>query len=558
MRTQTLGATGARRQAAGPGGPAGRPERLVAALALAVSGACADAPGPDPAEGAGAVASNPPAEAWFGVPLPPPFEPHTLQVLGGRPAAPAAVPAGEGGRTHLEGASIRADLETIVGFARESRERAEVGEGLLWGRITGLASGTRTVEWAADRLRAAGIEDVTVQGFEQDADASLWLPLSWEVRLLGDESFGPGSADVALESAMPLSAGGLGPEGVTAPLVFVGAASSAELARVDVRGKVAVQKTVPQGHTVFVRDPVGPRAVELLERGAVAVLTVVDLPGNMRVRDMGCGGGACFNLGGRDGRFVEAVLGAAATAGRSDEVRVRVRLESERASGLSAANAVAVLPGSTRPGEHIVINAHADAWFDGAGDNGDGLAVLLGLARHFAGSGRRPERTLVFVASAGHHTPGLSGPSRFLEMNPSIARSTVLVVNLEHTSQRHVTPARSEHEDGHREWTMDAHEAPIVAGVSNGSPFLEDLVARGIERYGTNFVSAPNPMASGEGGAFRRAGLPVFTAMQGPPMYHTTGEVLEMVSEPGLERMARFTAWFVERVSEVEAERIGG
>ncbi len=143
-------------------------------------------------------------------------------------------------------------------------------------------------------------------------------------------------------------------------------------------------------------------------------------------------------------------------------------------------------------------------------------------------------------------------------MNPSIARSTVLVVNLEHTSQRHVTPARSEHEDGHREWTMDAHEAPIVAGVSNGSPFLEDLVARGIERYGTNFVSAPNPMASGEGGAFRRAGLPVFTAMQGPPMYHTTGEVLEMVSEPGLERMARFTAWFVERVSEVEAERIGG
>ena len=42
-----------------------------------------------------------------------------------------------------------------------------------------------------------------------------------------------------------------------------------------------------------------------------------------------------------------------------------------------------------------------------------------------------------------------------------------------------------------------------------------------------------------------RLGVPVFTTMQGPPMYHTTGEVLEMVSTPGLERMARFMAFFV-------------
>ena len=58
---------------------------------------------------------------------------------------------------------------------------------------------------------------------------------------------------------------------------------------------------------------------------------------------------------------------------------------------------------------------------------------------------------------------------------------------------------------------MDAHEAPIVAGITNQAPFLEDLVARGIERYGTNFVSGPNTMASGEGGSYRRA-APVFTA----------------------------------------------
>jgi hypothetical protein len=39
-------------------------------------------------------------------------------------------------------------------------------------------------------------------------------------------------------------------------------------------------------------------------------------------------------------------------------------------------------------------------------------------------------------------------------------------------------------------------------------------------------------------------------------MYHTTGEVLEMVSTPGMERMARFMAWFVKEVSRAPASAI--
>ena len=196
-----------------------------------------------------------------------------------------------------------------------------------------------------NEFRAAGISDVELQQFDQDRDASLWLPLSWEVRLLGDAAFGMGSEDVVLESAMPLSAGDLPTGGLNAPLVYVGTASAAELEHIDVRGKVAVQKAIPQGHTVFVRNPVGPRAQDLLDRGAVAVFTIIDLAGNMRVRDIGCGGGTCFNIGGRDGRFIESVMNAAAAAGTLDDLRVQMRLGSQRFSGLSAANGVAIIPG---------------------------------------------------------------------------------------------------------------------------------------------------------------------------------------------------------------------
>jgi len=522
---------------------------LALALSLLGAAACGETPGAEAREAA--VADEP----WFGVVLPPGLTPHGLEVISERGAAPAVVPEGEARFTELAGSAIQADLATIVGFSHESRTSREVGDGLLWGRITGLPSGNQTVEWAAERLRAAGVADVELQRFDQSANASIWLPLSWEVRLLADPAFGTGSQDVVLESAMPLS-GEIPAEGLTAPLVYVGTASPAELAHVDVRGKIAVQKAIPQGHTVFVRSPVGPRADALLERGAIAVLTVIDLPGNMRVRDIGCGGGTCFNLGARDGLFLETVLGAAAEAGRPDVVRARLQLSSERRGGLSAANAVAVIPGSARPNEYVVVNAHADAWFDGAGDNGDGLAVTVALARHFARPEMRQERSVVFVASAGHHSSGLSGPGSFVSMNPDIVEGTVLVINLEHTAQRHITPARSEHPDGYRQWTMDAHESPIVAGISNSAPFLEDVVRRGIERYGTNFVSGANTMASGEGGSYTRAGLPVFTAMQGPPMYHATGEVLEMVSTPGLERMARFTAFLVKEVSRAPASSI--
>ena len=531
-----------------------------AALLVLVVGAvaCSDTPaeeapsqdGASPADQAGSAAELLLAnEPWFGVMLPPGFEPHALHVISDRPAAPAVVPQGEGQYRHLAGAAIQADLEAIVGFSRESEETAEVGEGQIWGRITGFPSGSKTIQWAVSEFRAAGISDVELQEFDQNEGASIWLPLSWEVRLLGDPAFGAGSADVVLESAMPLSAGDLSGGSLTAPLVYVGTATPAELARIDVQGKVAIQKAIPQGHTVFVRSPVGPRAQDLLDRGAVAVLTILDLPGNMRARDIGCGGGTCFNIGGRDGRFIESVLDAAAATGTVDDIRVEMRLESQRFSGLSAENGVAIIPGTSRSDEYVVLNAHADAWFDGAGDNGDGLAVLIALARHFATPGMQQERSIVFVASAGHHSSGLSGPGNFVAMNPEIAENAVLVVNLEHTAQRHITPARSLHEDGYREWTMDSHEAPIVAGITNLAPFLEGLVERGIQRYGTNFVSGPNTMASGEGGTYRRLGVPVFTTMQGPPMYHTTGEVLEMVSTPGLERMARFMAFFVEEVS---------
>ena len=487
------------------------------------------------------------SQPWFGVHLPPGFAAEPAVRVGKREPRAAVAPNEEAAFTELSGAMIRKDLERIVAFSQESRSSREIGSGQLWGRVSGFASSAKTVDWAVAQLRDAGISRVESQTLAQDAKASLWLPHSWEVRLLGDPALGAGSQDVVLESALPIPPSSIQNGELTAPLVFVGTANPSLVEHLDVQGRIAVQITIPQGHMLFERAAVTSRAQALMKRGAVAVLNLVRLPGNERSRDFSNCGGPCFNLGGRDGLFLETVLDRAADAGLNGQVRARLRLQSQSHTELTARNGIAVIPGSGDNSESIVIDAHADAWFEGAGDNADGLAVMLALARHFAKPEHRLQRTLVFIVSAGHHTPGLNGPRAFVQANPQLAKNAVLVMNIEHVAQRNFSPARTVAADGYRHAVADSGEAPIVIGVTNRSARLNAIIDTGAARYGTNLVSEHSAMQSGETGGFEAIAAPKITIMQAPPLYHTTGEVLDVISTPGLERMARFLAYFLKQ-----------
>lgn len=484
---------------------------------------------------------------WFGVTLPPKASPAPAVTVGARPPRPAAA---EASTPEFHGAAIKADVDTIVGFARNK----EVGGGQMWGRIAGFPSSDRTVDWALDQFRKAGITEVKTQSIAQDEKSSLWLPLSWKVTLLGDSSFGAGSADVVLESALPVGPSSIPGGTMTAPLVYVGTASPAVLQHIDVKGKIAVQLVVPQGHMLFERGAVDSRSEELIRRGAVGVFNLVRLPGNELSRDFtGCGN-PCFNIGGRDGLFLETILDRAARAAAQNQVRVKIDLQTQTFRGLRANNGVAVIRGMTD--EVIVLNAHVDGWFDGAGDNGDGLAVLVALARHFAKPANKPQRTIAFVASAGHHTPGINGPRSFVNANPDLAKQAVMLVNIEHVAQRNFSPARTTAADGYREAVADSGEAPIAVGVTNNSPFLQELIDGGPARFGVNFISERSTFQSGEAGGWAGLSVAKVCVMQAPPLYHTTGEVLDVISAPGLERIARFLASFVSSVDRAPRERI--
>ena len=500
--------------------------------------------------------ARPAGGPWFGEPLPPPFGKEPAVVVGTRAPRPFVLPAGDAASPEFVGAAMRKDLEAIVAISKESRATREIGDGGLWGRISGYPSGAKAVNYAVEEFKKAGIADVRVQPIAQEPGARFWMPLSWEVKLLGDPALGAGSADVVLQSAMPLPPSDIPGGTVTAPLVYVGTASPAVLEHIDVKGKVAVQLVIPQGHMLFERGAVASRSAELVKRGAAGVINLVRLPGNERSWDFRSCGNPCINLGGRDGYFLENVLDRAAQAGLQDKVRVQITLKTETRSNLKAQNGVAVIPGS-QSDEVLVIDAHVDGWFDGAGDNADGFSVMLALARHFSKAENKPRRTMVFIASAGHHSPGMNGPSNFLTANPDLAKKTVLVLNVEHVAQRNFSVARSEASDGYRQAIADSGEAPTYAGINNKSPFINELFAKGVAKYGTNLVSAESDMGSGEMGGFQPLkAAALVTIIQAPPLYHTTGETLDVISTPGLERVARFLGFFLSSVDKAARTQI--
>ena len=476
----------------------------------------------------GAQASAP----WFGVPLPAGLgDPHRpiLDVSNATPA-PAMVPPGEEGHRDLTGLAIRRDLEAIVGFAKADRASGE----RAWGRITGFKGAAATHAWVREQFTAAGLRGVETQAYT--GAQPVWHPKRWDVKLVA-----PGMREVVLESAFPTSGSHVIGGPITAPLVFVGSTSAASLADVDVQGKIAVQTLHPPAGAYSERTRTTERARELAKRGAVAVLNVVEQAGNMHVRDFSNCGVPCFNLGTDDGRFVAAVMEKGGAA-----VRASIALETEMLNNLQGHNTIGTIKGK-RDDEMVIVNAHADGWFDSAGDNGDGLAVLVALARHFAKSANQPERTLLLVASGGHHSGGRNGPANLVQMNPSLEGRVVLVLNLEHIAQ-----LRFQNDP----FRVDGVEQPMGFGISNEARAIADVARSAMQRYGFALRPQFSSSIAGDLGGYAPLGVPRVQAIHSGPMYHTSGDTLDTISTPGLERAARFYAYFINEIARTDREAL--
>jgi len=489
--------------------------------------------------------------AWFGTPLPPPMSDPRKPILkyddvfGPLPAHFAHRP----GRSDeiLDGAALKKDQEAIVRFSFESLASGDK----VWGRRAATPAFMHTLAWVASSMKSAGVKDAHVEPFA--VQGTMWTPTSWKVELVADPAFGASSADVALTSAFPQPGGASIPGGsVTAPVIFVGHGTDADLAGRDVKGKIAVIHVRPEP-SLFGAAEQGV-AQKLAKLGAIGVVNAVEGPGNALYFDtrFACGTQPCFMIGGEDAWFLQQVIGKAATAGVADRVKLRLSLASEEKGSLTSGNVVATIPGKSP--RHIIVNAHADGYFEGADDNASGLAVLVGLAKYFAKQ-PQPQHTLVFVASGGHHSPG-NGPTALVATHPEL-KDTELIINLEHVAYLDAVRGKTRATNNiGMKWESSITESAKAVGVTNMSPFLIDLWSKAPKCFGVVTYQSAGVTVSGDLGGYRALDVPMTQMIQSGTFYHSSGDVLEQVPAEGLERAARFHAYFIEQVDRADEKLV--
>jgi hypothetical protein len=469
----------------------------------------------------------------------------------------------------FEGRRVHGYLEQVVKFSYASRDAGERS----WGRLAGTRWAEQTVDYVAGELRAAGLTDIVkveapFQGVDQTVSA-------WQVTLLGLPEFGAGSADLELRSAFPMSQRPEGPGlpgkeqlppttalSVTAPLVYVGAGTAADLAGKSIRGKIAVMRVEPTPGVFYTNAARLPQ--QLVNAGAASVIVIYAAPGNMQLHYGSCANVPCFTLGGEDGEFLMTAIARASAANVLDKLQLSLSQTIVNAIGQKGYLLVGRVRGKNSA-ENLIVSAHTDGWFAGANDNASGVAALIALARHY-GRGHRPAHDMYFILSPGHHSPTASD-QRFVQLYPEVCPANILALNLEHVGQQAVYrsyfnpkgmgAAVSKYDNAtflYEPVNWDSPGREIM-----GSPMTAALKAALVESAQTAQFTAPSRIKVGavaELTALVAAGATGVQDVEVSPWYHTSGDTAATVAPETLQRALVFYRTLLDRMDHLSRAQV--
>ncbi|HEX9938662.1 MAG TPA: M28 family peptidase [Longimicrobium sp.] len=358
-----------------------------------------------------------------------PLRAQTEPMVGG--GAPWATPPPA--LSSIREADLRRDLNALAADTFRGREAGTIDE-------------LRASVWLAERAREAGMLPAG-----EDGTYFQFFPMR-RVRLSGASSIEMAGRALALgRDAVVISPTDAV---VDAPLVWVGAADRAQLAAMDLRGKVVAALLVAPRELpprdVYLRewryawDALGQRVATLQGRGAVAVVLVSDSVSDAAwgalAPDFARGTYGLDPAGGEAARQpvvpVVWVRAGMAGAARVQGQRFTARLGVESFTYPSV-NVVAQVPGTDGrlKNDYVLFSAHQDhdgVWhaagsdsiWNGADDNATASVALLAIGRAFA---RQPGRRTALFVWHGAEERGLLG-SRWFVDRPTVPKGAIVAV----------------------------------------------------------------------------------------------------------------------------------
>ncbi len=356
-------------------------------------------------------------------------------------------------------------------------------------RRPGTPEGHQAEMWVEEQFRKTGLENVTVDR----VPITVWTAERWSLTVEGED----------IPCFFTVNTGFTGPEGITAPLVYVGTGKPEDFEKSDVEGKIVVADVpfpyLPSGiilkltggayaisdpdgsislgtgqYLNFVRMNFPGEFIEQLEtyerdvyrgserRGALAICLILrDQPSRYNT-----------HYGPYDGVMKDF---PALWIGKYDGERLRdLAIQGKTATFVQAgskepgymSNVWGTLPGVSD--EVILVTSHQDSPFEGATEDAAGVAQLLAQAWAWSRvpEERRP-KTLVFVAAGGHFY-GAQGGRAFAREHSDIIDRTKICITLEHLGAKEVEERDGEYsETGRLALTVmfTSHDAEVIAAV---------------------------------------------------------------------------------------------
>lgn len=428
------------------------------------------------------------------------------------------------------------------------------------------------IDSLAQRFTQAGVEGVRREPFTVDR----WLAESWSLRLTTS------SGTTTVPSSFIPYSGDTPPSGITAPLVYAGAADPASWQLGSLAGTImALDVPVPDitaaqfyANSYYVHDPgstmtpthtykrtwIGPlltvsRLVAAAKAaGAAGFIGIVDMPA-----DFTSGLYVPFSgeMMGLPGVFVDRGTGAAVRAAARERATAGLTLTATRTTATTG-NLVGTIPG--RSDETIILLSHTDG-ANAVWENGP--AGILALARYFAAIPLACRaRTIEIVLTSGHLT-GAKGASEYITKHDNdVLDRTVAVLTVEHIGALEWT----EGSDGNHHATGAAEPAAIYASESAALVDAGTAMAKR-EDLPRTFVShmwfprtapRPSPSFPGEGSKFHMAGLPVLNYLTGPTYLLSDVPALDKIDYDLAYRVVRGFAQMIIDLGAVPAAELRG
>lgn len=421
----------------------------------------------------------------------------------------------------LSPASLIADLTAVTAVSRRAK-----ADGLLdYGRVPGTIYDGMTASWLERRFRETGLSEVRQDPYHLPDPEWMLDAVSLDIDT--------GTGILPMSSAFtPDQSPVTPPDGITAELIDIGDGSAEARAGRDLSGKIVLVHSRVEG--IAYDHPARTLVPELEQTGIAGLILAIRQPGDPQTRYAVQPGPLRFRvtrapwvtISGADARTLSTLIDQAPVSAR---LKATVKVQGRITPPGRSQNVMGIVPGRTD--EVILITAHTDSRWEGATDNASGISLLLGLAQHFA-SRPRPERTLVFVATGGHHNGPSSGQKRIIAAHPGLIARCALIVNLEHVGSREP--------DGRG--GLQAAAGPNVMFVPNQNPALLRLVEEGVAAHDVPVLRPVQTFWTADYYVHARLATPAVMILQPSFWYHTEADTLDKIDPAGLSAMARLHA----------------